>query len=158
MYINKKVRGLLGAAVAFSLFTAGCSANSPENSGSVSDTESIATDADDSSTSQEKITELSNEASLYQSNVSEIFSERDLNADYDELTADISLTGSSAEISGKGEVESGVPKGLLTIWRSPEAEPLVGCGATPHNIKQSSKSSEAMIYGHSSITFLGLPD
>ena len=157
MYIKKKFRGFLGTAVAFSLFTAGCSANSPENSGSVSDTESIATDADDSSTSQEKITELSNEASLYQSNVSEIFSERDLNADYDELTADISLTGSSAEISGKGAAESGIPKGLFTLWRSPEAEPLVGCGATPHN-KKSSKSSAAMIYGHSSITSLDLPD
>ncbi|MGN0575585.1 MAG: carbohydrate-binding domain-containing protein [Ruminococcus sp.] len=102
MCINKKFRGFLGAAVAFSLFTAGCSANSPEDSGSVSGTESVVNDADDSSTSQEKITALSDEASSYQSNVSEVFSDCDLNADYDELTADISLTGSSAEINGKG--------------------------------------------------------
>ena len=30
-------------------------------------------------------------------------------------------------------VNNGFPKGLLTLWRSPEAEPLVGCGATNAN-------------------------
>ena len=157
MYINKKVRGFLGAAVAFSLFTAGCSANSPEDSGSVSGTESIATDADDSSTSQEKITELSNEALLYQSNVSEIFSERDLNADYDELTADISLTGSSAEISGKVRSRKWDSKGFINPLAESRGR---ASGRVWGNAPQqkNSKSSAAMIYGHSSITPLGLPD
>ena len=27
--------------------------------------------------------------------------------------------------------KNGFPKGLLTLWQSPEAEPLVGCGAKP---------------------------
>ena len=27
--------------------------------------------------------------------------------------------------------KKGFPKGLPTIWQSPEAEPLVGCGAKP---------------------------
>lgn len=102
MYINKKISGFLSAAVAFSLFTTGCSANKSEDSGSVSGTETMISDVDSEEPTQEKITALSNETSPYQSNVSEVFSERDIDPDYDELSAEISLKGSSAEISGKG--------------------------------------------------------
>lgn len=99
---NKKMRGFIGAAIAFSLFVTGCSAKQTTNSSDADNTEIVS-----SSDKNTNATALSNLSGNFSSDITDIFSDRDLSSSYDSITSTITLNGDSVHIDGKGAVANG---------------------------------------------------
>ncbi len=105
---NLKFREFIGAALAFSIAASGCSAKD-DNSSNADKSQSSSV-----SQSNEKISERDTSAVAeplaaceYSSDLSNIFSDRDINGDYDTTVSEISLNGSSVSINGGGAACSG---------------------------------------------------
>lgn len=104
-----KFRKFVGAALVFSIAASGCSAKDDNSSStdksqssSVSQSDENMPDRDSSATSVEPLA-----AYEYSSDLSAIFSDRDISAEYDTTVSEISLNGSSVSIDGDGAVCSG---------------------------------------------------
>lgn len=107
-------------AMTFAVMAVGCSDNSSSDSGkttsekmtttvSAGTTEIISEPAEQTETAEIYETEITTEnntpvqsLSAKKTSESELFSDRDLNPDYSGLTAEINLTGNSAEVNGNG--------------------------------------------------------
>lgn len=102
---SKKFSSLLCAAIAFSVFTVGCSDNS-QNDSSGSSSESSTTEAvtdskkDNSANKSDSQPAEVNTAPV--SLTADLFSDRDLSGEYDSVTAEISLNGESVFVDGEG--------------------------------------------------------
>lgn len=102
MYSNNKFRGFLSAAMAFSLFVTGCSMKDYKNT---SDSSSVSGDNENTTESSDiSVEKLSSDSTAVNDRISSIFSDRDLDPEYDAESAVISLNGDSAEVNGSGAV------------------------------------------------------
>lgn len=102
MYSNNKFRGFLSAAMAFSLFVTGCSM---KDNTDTSDSSSVSGDNKNTAESSDiSVEKLSSASAAVNDKISAVFSDRDLDPEYDSVTAAISLKGDSAEIDGSGAV------------------------------------------------------
>ena len=104
-----KVNSLICSAVIFTSLLAGCNANfsksTSDSSSTLSNVLSSAIDDDfdsDDDDLSSDAKQLSFSSGNYGVDVSSLFSERDLSGSYDDITAEISLNGSSVTADGNG--------------------------------------------------------
>lgn len=92
-------------AISFAVMAVGCSENNSDsrdlNSESISSVSVESTDSSDTSQNEGNNTKVQT-ISATRTSESDLFSDRDLNPDYSSPTAEIILTGNTAEISGNG--------------------------------------------------------
>ena len=100
----KKAFSFLTAALTFAVMTAGCSNSKSDNSGSssesVSETESVTDDSNESV--PESSAESSGIITLANNNFGQLFSDRDMEQTYGEITDEIRFDGDKADITGSG--------------------------------------------------------
>ena len=106
----KKTISFITAAMAFAASVAACSApdeNSSDMDRSPSSESSSSASETSENTSSDSPALSADQLSKLSSDYSELFSDRDRKASYDTIDAEIKLTGSSAEINGKGASAEG---------------------------------------------------
>lgn len=100
----KKAFSFLTAALTFAVMTAGCSNSKSDNSGSssesVSETEPVTDDSNESV--PESSAESSGIITLANNNFGQLFSDRDMEQTYGEITDEIRFDGDKADITGSG--------------------------------------------------------
>lgn len=103
----KKAFSFLTAALTFAAMTTGCSnskaGSSGSSSGSVSETDPLTDDSTHPSESvTNNVTQTAETLALTSSQYTQLFSDRDMNQSYGEITAEIGFSGDKAEITGSG--------------------------------------------------------
>ncbi len=100
----------LCAAMVFSMLTAGCSESADEVSSSVQETGAPMQQMDfmpNSEPVESTLISLAANGNAYTTDLSTIFTERDLSGSYDTITAEIVLSGTSASVEGTGASANG---------------------------------------------------
>lgn len=97
---KKKISGFISAALVFSIAASGCSAKDDGTSAESSDTSHDNVPMHSSAASDYEPVE----ALTYSSDISNIFSDRDISGEYSENITNISLSGNSVKIDGSGAV------------------------------------------------------